>query len=64
MCAGASWTQLCIGVLIHGVRGRKRAYLWVIGIGRVRGQGHGRNSNDMGRELSSLWPIHCLFIFV
>ena len=31
--------------------------------GPVRGQGHGRNSNDMGRELASLWPIRCSLIF-
>ena len=27
-----SWTQLSIGLLIHGVRGRTPAYLWVIGM--------------------------------
>ena len=31
-CAGESWTQLSIGLLNHGKRGRTPAYLWVIGI--------------------------------
>ena len=30
-CAGGSWTQLSIGLLNHGKRGRTPAYLWVIG---------------------------------
>ena len=30
--AGGSWTQLSIGPLNHGVRGRTPAYLWVIGM--------------------------------
>ena len=30
-CAGGSWTQLSIGLLNHGARGRTPAYLWVIG---------------------------------
>ena len=29
-CAGGSWTQLSIGLLNHGARGRTPAYLWVI----------------------------------
>ena len=32
-CAGGSWTQLSIGLLNHGARGRTPAYLWVIGMG-------------------------------
>ena len=31
-CAGGSWTQLCVGFLNHGTRGRTPAYLWVIGM--------------------------------
>ena len=31
-CAAASWTQLSIGLLNHGARGRAPAYLWVIGM--------------------------------
>ena len=31
-CAGGSWTQLSIGLLNHGARGRTPAYLWVIGL--------------------------------
>ena len=31
-CAGGSWTQLSIGLLNHGKRGRTPAYLWVIGM--------------------------------
>ena len=31
-CAGGSWTQLSIGLLNHGKRGRTHAYLWVIGM--------------------------------
>ena len=31
-CAGGSWTQLSIGILNHGARGRTSAYLWVIGM--------------------------------
>ena len=31
-CAGGSWTQLSIGLLHHGARGRTPAYLWVIGM--------------------------------
>ena len=29
-CAGGSWTQLFIGLLSHGARGRTPAYVWVI----------------------------------
>ena len=29
-CIGGSWTQLSIGPLNHGARGRTPAYLWVI----------------------------------
>ena len=32
LCAGGSWTQLSIGLLNHGKRGRTPAYLWVIGM--------------------------------
>ena len=35
-CAGGNWTQLSIGLLNHGKRGRTPAYLWVIGMA-VRG---------------------------
>ena len=31
-CAGGSWTQLSIGLLNHGARGRTPAHLWVIGM--------------------------------
>ena len=31
-CAVGSWTQLSIGLLNHGTRGRTPAYLWVIGM--------------------------------
>ena len=31
-CAGGSWTQLSIGLLNHGARGQKSAYLWAIGM--------------------------------
>ena len=31
-CAGGSWTQLSIGLLNHGARGRTPACLWVIGM--------------------------------
>ena len=31
-CAGGSWTQVSIGLLNHGKRGRTHAYLWVIGM--------------------------------
>ena len=31
-CADGSWTQLSIGLLNHGARGRTPAYLWVIGM--------------------------------
>ena len=31
-CAGGSWTQLSIGLLNQGARGRTPAYLWVIGM--------------------------------
>ena len=31
-CAGGSWTQLSIGILNHGARGRTPAYLWVLGM--------------------------------
>ena len=31
-CAGGTWTQLSIGLLNHGARGRTPAYLWVIGM--------------------------------
>ena len=31
-CAGGSWTQLSIGRLNHGARGRTPAYAWVIGM--------------------------------
>ena len=31
-CAGGRWTQLSIGLLNHGKRGRTPAYLWVIGM--------------------------------
>ena len=31
-CTSASWTQLSIGLLNHGARGRPPAYLWVIGM--------------------------------
>ena len=31
-CAGGIWTQLSIGLLNHGKRGRTPAYLWVIGM--------------------------------
>ena len=31
-CAGGSWTQLSIGLLNHGKRGRTPAFLWVIGM--------------------------------
>ena len=31
-CAGGSWTQLSIGLLNHGARGRTPAYVWVIGL--------------------------------
>ena len=31
-CAGGSWTQLSIGLLKYGKRGRTPAYLWVIGM--------------------------------
>ena len=31
-CAGGSWTQLSIGLLNHGARGRPPAYIWVIGL--------------------------------
>ena len=32
LCAGGSWTQLSIGLLNHGARGRAPAYLWVTGM--------------------------------
>ena len=32
LCAGGTWTQLSIGPLNHGIRGRSPAYLWVIGM--------------------------------
>ena len=32
MCAGGSWTQLSIGLLIYSVRGHTPAYLWVMGM--------------------------------
>ena len=35
-CAGGSWTQLSIGLLNHGARGRTPAYLWVIGMAVCR----------------------------
>ena len=31
-CAGGRWTQLSVGLLNHGARGRTPAYLWVIGM--------------------------------
>ena len=31
-CAGGRWTQLSIGLLNHGARGRTLAYLWLIGM--------------------------------
>ena len=31
-CAGGSWTQLSIGLLNHGARGRTPAHVWVIGM--------------------------------
>ena len=31
-CAGGSWTQLSMGLLNHGKRGRTFANLWVIGM--------------------------------
>ena len=31
-CAAGNWTQLSIGLLNHGKRGRTPAYLWVIGM--------------------------------
>ena len=31
-CAGGSWTQLSIGLLNHGARGRTPDYVWVIGM--------------------------------
>ena len=31
-CAGGSWTQLSIGLLNHGARGRSPTSLWVIGM--------------------------------
>ena len=30
LCAAGSWTQLSIGLLNHGSRGRTPTYLWVI----------------------------------
>ena len=35
-CAGGGWTQLSIGLLNHGARGRTPAYLWVIGMAVCR----------------------------
>ena len=35
-CAGGSWTQLSIGLLNHGARGRRAPYLWVIGMAVCR----------------------------
>ena len=32
LCAGGGWTQLSIGLLNHGARGRTPTYLWVIGM--------------------------------
>ena len=29
-CTGGSWTQLSIGLLNHGARGRPPAYIWLI----------------------------------
>ena len=31
-CAGGSWTQLSVGLLNHGARGRTPAHIWVIGM--------------------------------
>ena len=31
-CTGGSWTQLSIGLLNHGARGRPPDYIWVIGM--------------------------------
>ena len=48
-CAGGSWTQLSIGLLNHGARGWIRLGMgdWY---GRLRGQGHGRASDNMVQE--------------
>ena len=49
LCAGGSWTQLSIGLLNQGARGSHIRVLVGDRDGRVRGQGHGRTSNDVGR---------------
>ena len=46
-CAGGSWTQLSIGLLNHGARGRTPAYLWVIGMAVCR-------DKDMA-ALATIW---------
>ena len=62
-CAGGSWTQLPIGLLNHGARGRTPAYLWVIGMAVCGDKDMAALGKDMGRQLEGLWPIRCLLIF-
>ena len=51
-CTGWSWTQLSIGLLSHGKRGRTED-------GRVRRQRHGRFGHYLGREASVTWRFFC-----
>ena len=53
-CAGGSWTQLSIGLLNHGARGRTPAYVWVICMAVCGDQGHGRASDNMVQEPAGL----------
>ena len=46
-CAGGSWTQLSIGLLNHGARGRTPAFLWVIRMAVC-------GDKDMG-ALATIW---------
>ena len=59
-CAGGSWTQLSVGILNHGARGRSPAYLWVIGMAVC-------GDSDMA-ALATIWAenvqvcAHSLFV--
>ena len=46
-CTGGSWTQLSIGLLNHGARGRTSPYLWFIGMAVC-------GDNDMA-ALATIW---------
>ena len=45
--AGGNWTQLCVGVLNHGMRSRSPSYTWVLSLAMC-------GDKDMA-TISTLW---------